>query len=81
MWVNEGTPTMSFVLYTINVEYLCDASYVTWKYRQYRRYHVIFAGEYKTLQDVNTLGTRFHSSGTLFFAMYISFNFTLDNDI
>ena len=24
MWVNEGTPTMSFVLYTINVECLCD---------------------------------------------------------
>ena len=29
MLVNEGTPTMSFVLYTINVEYMCDASYVT----------------------------------------------------
>ena len=29
MRVNEGTPTMSFVLYTINVEYLCDASYGT----------------------------------------------------
>ena len=29
MPVNEGTPTMSFVSYTINVEYLCDASYVT----------------------------------------------------
>ena len=29
MRVNEGTPTMSFVLYTINVEYVCDASYVT----------------------------------------------------
>ena len=24
-----GTPTMSFVLYTINVECMCDASYVT----------------------------------------------------
>ena len=35
MWVNEGTPTMSFVLYTINEEYTCDASYATWKYRQY----------------------------------------------
>ena len=23
MWVNEGNPTMSFVLYTINVEYIC----------------------------------------------------------
>ena len=29
MRVNEGTPTMSFVLYTIKVEYLRDASYVT----------------------------------------------------
>ena len=29
-WVNEGTPTLSFVLYTINVECICDASYVTW---------------------------------------------------
>ena len=29
MRVNEGTPTMSFVLYTINVEYLRDASNVT----------------------------------------------------
>ena len=39
MWVNEGTPTMSFVLYTIYVEYMSDASYVTWNYRQYRRYN------------------------------------------
>ena len=38
MWVNLGAPTMSFILNTINVEYLCDASYVTWKYRQYRKY-------------------------------------------
>ena len=67
MWVNEGTPTMSFVLYTINVECMCDASYVTWKYRQYRRYHVIFARKYKTLQNVNILGARFNSSGTSFF--------------
>ena len=51
MWVNEGTPKMSFVLYTINVECMCDASYVTWKYSQYRRYHVIFARKYKTLQN------------------------------
>ena len=29
MLVNEGTPTMSFVLYIINMEYMCDASYVT----------------------------------------------------
>ena len=55
MWVNEGTPSMSFVLYTINVEYLCDASYVTWKYRQYRRYHVIFVRKYKIFQKLNTL--------------------------
>ena len=26
MWVNEETPTMSFVLYTINVECMCNAS-------------------------------------------------------
>ena len=67
MWVNEWTPTLSFVLYTINVECMCDASYVTWKYRQYRRYHVIFARKYKTLQNVNILGARIHSSGTSFF--------------
>ena len=29
MRVNDGTPTMSFVLYTINVECMCNASYVT----------------------------------------------------
>ena len=29
MRVNEVTPTMSFVLYTINMEYMCDASDVT----------------------------------------------------
>ena len=27
---------------------MCDASYVTRKYRQYRRYHVIFVRKYKT---------------------------------
>ena len=64
MRVKEGTPTMSFVLYTINVECMCDASYVTWKYRQYRRYLVIFARTYKILQNVNLLGARFISSGT-----------------
>ena len=37
MWIDEETPTMSFVLYTINVECMCDASYVTWKHRQYRK--------------------------------------------
>ena len=67
MWVNEGTPTMSFVIYTINVEYLCDASYVTWKYRQYRRYHVVFVRKYKTFQKINIPGARFNSSGTSFF--------------
>ena len=53
MWVNEGTPTMSFVLYTINVECMCNASNETWKYRQYRRYQVIFMRKYKSLQNVN----------------------------
>ena len=57
MWVNEGTPTMSFVLYTIDAEYLCDASYAPWKYRQYRRYHF----------KKNIPGARFNSSGTSFF--------------
>ena len=58
MWVNEGTPTMCFVLYTINVEYLCDASYVTWKYRQYtvRRYHVIFVRKYKNKKNKKYTG-------------------------
>ena len=67
MWVNEGTLTMSFVLYTINVECSCDASYVKWKYRQYRRYYIIFAGKYKTLQNVNIPEVRFKSSGTPLF--------------
>ena len=74
MWVNEGTPTMSFVLYTINVEYLCDASYVTWKYRQYRRYHVIFVRKYKTFQKINIPGARFNSSGTSFFPGLLPIN-------
>ena len=67
MWVNEGTPTMSFVSYTINVEYLFSASHVTWKNRQYRRYHAIFFRKYKTYQKINILGSRFNSSGTSFF--------------
>ena len=67
MWVNEGTPTMSFVLYTINVKYLCDASYVTWKYRQFKRYHVIFVRKYKTFQKIDIPGARFNRSGTSFF--------------
>ena len=71
MWVNEGTPTMRFVLYTINVEYMCDASYVTWKYRQYGRYHVIFVRKYKTVQKINLPGARLSSSGTPFFRQYI----------
>ena len=71
IWVIEGTPTTSFVLYTINVECMCDASYVTLKYRQYRRYHVIFARKYKILQNVQNidiLGARFNSSETPLFA-------------
>ena len=70
MWVNEGTPTMSFVLYTINVEYLCDSSYVTWKYRQYRRYPVIFVRKYITFQKINIPGARLNSSGTSFFVLW-----------
>ena len=67
MWVNEGTPTMSFVLNTINLEYLCNAGYVTWKYRQYRRYHVSFVRKYKSFQKINIPEARFNSSGTSFF--------------
>ena len=67
MWVNEGTPTISFVLYTNNVECMCGASYVTWKYRQYRKYHVIFARKCKTLQNVNIPG----SIGTPLFILQI----------
>ena len=70
MQVNEVTPTKSFVLYTINVEYLSDASYVTWKYRQYRRYPVIFVRKYKTFQKRNIPGARFNSSGTSFFQTF-----------
>ena len=66
-WVNEGTSTMNFVLYIINVDYMCDACYVTWKYRQYRRYHVIFLRKYNTFQTINIPGARFNSSGTPFF--------------
>ena len=44
-----------------------DASYVTWKYRQYKIYHVIFARKYKILQYVNIMEARFISSGTLLF--------------
>ena len=54
--VNEETPTLSFVLYTINMEYMCDVSHVSCKYRQYRRYHVVFARIYKTFQKINTRG-------------------------
>ena len=67
MWGNEGTPAMNFVLYTINVEYTCDACYVTWKYRQYRRYNVIFPRKFKTFQTINIPGASFNSSGTSFF--------------
>ena len=66
MWVNEGTPTISFVLYSINVECMCDTSYITWKYRQYIyiRYHVIFARKYYTFQNMNTSWTSFNRNGT-----------------
>ena len=63
MWVNEETPTMSFVLYTINVECICESSYLTWKFRQYRRYHVSFVRKY----NENFPGARFNSSGTPLF--------------
>ena len=43
---------MSFVLYTINVVYLCDASYVTLKYRHDKKHHVIFVRKYKTFQKI-----------------------------
>ena len=42
---------------------MCDANYVTWKYRQHWRYHVIFARKHKSLQNVNILGARFNRSG------------------
>ena len=73
MWVNEGTPTMSFVLYNINLKCMCDASYVTWKYRQHRRYHVISARKYKIRKNVNKLGGRFNSSGTPLFIRVFEF--------
>ena len=62
---------MSFVLYTINVACMCDARYVTWKYIQNIRYHVIFVKKYKTLQNVNIMGTRILSSGTSLFDFLI----------
>ena len=53
---------------------MCDANYLTWKYRQYRRYHVIFARKYKTLENISIPGTIFNSSGTpLFFFPQCSF--------
>ena len=70
MWVNKGIPSMSIVQYTNNVEFLCEVSYITWKYRQYRRYHVIFARKYKTLPNVNIPGATFNSSGTTLFYGY-----------
>ena len=50
IWVNVGTPTMSFVCIT-HKTCLCDASYATRKYKIYRRYHVIFARKYETFQN------------------------------
>ena len=87
MWVNEGTPTMIFVLYTINVEWMCNASYVTWKYRQYRTYHVIFARKYKFFANVNILGASFNSSETPFFeiswkkTVLVDFSLVVENKI
>lgn len=37
---------MRFVLYTINMEWMCIANYLTQKYRQYRRFRVNLAGKY-----------------------------------
>ena len=37
------------------------------KYRQYRRYHVIFVRKCKTFQKINIPGSRFNSSGTSLF--------------
>ena len=62
MWVNEGIPTMSFVLYTINVEYLCDESTDSTE-----DIHVIFVRKYKTFQKIYIPWARFYSSGTSFF--------------
>ena len=64
MWVDEGTPTVSLVLYTIKVECMCDATYEPWKYRQYRRYYVIFVRKYKTLQNIIIPRGQFINSGT-----------------
>ena len=50
IWVNVGTPTMSFVCIT-HKTCLCDASYATRKYKNYR-YHVIFARKYETFQNL-----------------------------
>ena len=73
MWVDEGTPHMCFVLYTIHVEYMCDASYAKWKYKPYIRYHVIFVRQYRTFQKMNIPGARFNSSGTLFLTHLVKF--------
>ena len=68
MWVNEGIPTMSFVLYTLTSMWKCDASYIKWKYRQKSRYHVIFARKYKkTFQQINIPGAKLNSNGTQLF--------------
>ena len=77
LWECEGTPTISLVLYTINVEYMCDASYATWKYRQYRKFHVIFVEKIQKFSKKKYTGARFDSSGTqLFnlFTVYIGLN-------
>ena len=64
---------LPWVLFHIQLMWknLCDASYVTWKNRQYRRYHAIFFRKYKTYQKINILGSRFNSSGTSFFHFFL----------
>ena len=47
---------------------MCDASYVSWKYRHYRRYHVIFARTYKKKNKINIPGVIFNCCGTRSFS-------------
>ena len=63
MWVNGGP--LPWVLFYIPL--MWNVCAMRWKYRQYRRYHVIFARKYETLQKINILGARFNSSSTPLF--------------
>ena len=56
LWESElmRGPLPEFCLIYINAEYMCNASYVTWKYIQYRRYHANFVRKF------NIPGARFH---------------------